>query len=117
MYYGHGGWIAIAVFAGLFALRAFSSQRRTGGPNSTRSFTDTGRNRSHGAAPPATYQQETSYQQDTTKTGDAPGWFTDPFGKHTQRYWSGTAWTEQVTDDGAPSTDPPPPHPELHGRA
>jgi hypothetical protein len=37
------------------------------------------------------------------------GWFRDPFFRHEQRYWSGTAWSEHVTDDGVPGTDPPPP--------
>ena len=32
----------------------------------------------------------------STFTGTAPGWFTDPFVRHEQRYWSGTAWTEHV---------------------
>jgi hypothetical protein len=43
-----------------------------------------------------------------TFTGVPPGWFTDPSGRHQQRYWSGSAWTEHVTDAGAPGTDPPP---------
>jgi hypothetical protein len=37
-----------------------------------------------------------------------PGWFTDPSGRHQQRYWSGSAWTEHVTDAGVPGADPPP---------
>ena len=37
------------------------------------------------------------------------GWFVDPFVRHEQRYWSGTAWTEHVLDGGTPSLDPPPP--------
>ena len=41
-------------------------------------------------------------------TGTAPGWFRDPFFRHEQRYWSGGAWTEHVTDSGAPGIDPPP---------
>ena len=41
-------------------------------------------------------------------TGTASGWFTDPFVRHEQRYWSGTAWTEHVQDKGAPGIDPPP---------
>ncbi len=43
-----------------------------------------------------------------TYTGVAPGWLVDPTGRHEKRYWSGTAWTEHVTDRGAPGTDPPP---------
>ena len=41
-------------------------------------------------------------------TGTAPGWFVDPFVRHEQRYWSGTAWTEHVLDAGTPALDPPP---------
>jgi hypothetical protein len=29
----------------------------------------------------------------------------DPSGKHEQRYWSGTAWTDHVMDEGAPGID------------
>jgi hypothetical protein len=32
----------------------------------------------------------------------------DPSGKHEQRYWSGTAWTDHVMDEGAPGVDPRP---------
>ena len=41
-------------------------------------------------------------------TGIPAGWLVDPSGKHQQRYWSGTAWTEHVADDGVPGLDPPP---------
>ncbi|HEY1734943.1 MAG TPA: DUF2510 domain-containing protein, partial [Acidimicrobiales bacterium] len=41
-------------------------------------------------------------------TGIPAGWMVDPSGRHQQRYWSGTTWTEHVTDDGMPSMDPPP---------
>jgi hypothetical protein len=30
---------------------------------------------------------------------------TDPSGKHEQRYWSGTAWTDHVMDGGTPGVD------------
>ena len=43
-----------------------------------------------------------------TFTGIAPGWLTDPSGRHEQRYWSGSEWTEHVRDGGVPGTDPPP---------
>ena len=42
-----------------------------------------------------------------TSTGTPPGWFADPFFRHEQRFWSGSEWTEHVTDAGAPGTDPP----------
>jgi hypothetical protein len=43
-----------------------------------------------------------------TSGGLAPGWFTDPSLRHQQRYWSGSEWTEHVTDEGVPGIDPPP---------
>ena len=37
----------------------------------------------------------------------APGWWAaDPFGRHEQRWWDGSAWTDHVADAGATSTDP-----------
>ncbi|HVX23543.1 MAG TPA: DUF2510 domain-containing protein [Acidimicrobiales bacterium] len=41
-------------------------------------------------------------------TGVPAGWLVDPSGRHQQRYWSGTTWTEHVADDGVPGLDPPP---------
>ena len=43
-----------------------------------------------------------------TFTGIAPGWLIDPSGRHEKRYWSGTEWTDHVTDGGVPGSDPPP---------
>ena len=34
------------------------------------------------------------------------GWFTDPAGRHEQRYWDGARWTDAVVTDGQPGTDP-----------
>jgi hypothetical protein len=34
-------------------------------------------------------------------------WQPDPHGRHEYRYWDGTAWTDQVSDGGVVSTDPP----------
>lgn len=36
----------------------------------------------------------------------AAGWMPDPSGRHAQRYWSGTAWTEHVFTDGRAGVDP-----------
>src|SRR3712207_6146750 len=36
-------------------------------------------------------------------------WLPDPSGGHELRYWSGTAWTEHVSDQGRTSVEPPPP--------
>ena len=49
-----------------------------------------------------------------TPTRQAPGvlqtvgaqWAPDPAGRHQHRWWSGTAWTESVSDNGVSSTDP-----------
>jgi hypothetical protein len=35
----------------------------------------------------------------------AAGWYPDPAGHHEQRYWSGSAWTEHISDHGTPGTD------------
>jgi hypothetical protein len=36
----------------------------------------------------------------------AGGWHPDPFGRHEARWWSGTDWTEHVSDGGAQTVDP-----------
>lgn len=36
-----------------------------------------------------------------------PGWHPDPYSRHEYRYWDGAAWTDQVSDRGAVSSDPP----------
>jgi hypothetical protein len=104
-FYGHGSSIAFVVFFGLIALRAFSSQRRRRGQQRssapTRSFTD------------PTFPSQGSDAIDgssgeVTFTGVAPGWLTDPSGRHEQRYWSGSEWTEHIRDGGVPGTDLPP---------
>jgi hypothetical protein len=106
MYYGHATWITLVIFGGLFAMRALSSQRRRGRRSSQSPFVN-GSGRDRPVGPPV----EPSFREDKGATGVAPGWFVDPFGKHTQRYWSGAEWTEHVTDNGAPGVDPPPRHP------
>jgi Protein of unknown function (DUF2510) len=35
----------------------------------------------------------------------AAGWFPDPTGRHTQRFWDGVAWTANVSDDGIAAVD------------
>jgi len=114
MYYGHGSWVVLIVFGAMFALRAFSSRRARPGqqprPAPGSSFV--------GGPPPSTdvpAPGEGGPQAPgrggmgvTTFTGIAPGWLADPSGRHQQRYWSGTEWTDHVTDEGVPGTDPPP---------
>ena len=34
------------------------------------------------------------------------GWFDDPDGSHEHRYWDGTVWTDQVSNQGVTSTSP-----------
>lgn len=107
MYYGHESWIAVVIFGGLFAMRMLSSQRRRrgyrGGTISRSSFPSAGFQ-----APQAGPGAQSQDKGATSFTGIAPGWLADPFAKHDERYWSGTQWTEHVSDDGVPSTDPPP---------
>jgi hypothetical protein len=113
MYYGHSGWIAIVIFGGLFALRYFGGQRRRGRrPGYGNSFTRMGRpsppvappDRPVGSSDPPWVAPASTHG---TSSGLAAGWFTDPFVRHEQRYWSGTGWTEHVTDQGVPGIDPP----------
>ncbi|MHB8264102.1 MAG: DUF5684 domain-containing protein [Acidimicrobiales bacterium] len=35
-----------------------------------------------------------------------PDWYTDPSGRHQQRYWNGSLWTEHVADGGVQANDP-----------
>jgi hypothetical protein len=35
-----------------------------------------------------------------------PGWHPDPTGRHEYRYWDGTRWTDDVSDNGVTSVDP-----------
>ncbi len=35
-----------------------------------------------------------------------PGWNPDPAGRHEYRYWDGTSWTDDVSDNGVTATDP-----------
>ena len=104
-FYGHGSSIALVVFCGLFAMRALSSQRRRRGQQRssppTSSFTDP-------TFPSQVSDVVDGSSAEVTFTGIAPGWLTDPSGRHEQRYWSGSEWTEHVTDGGVPGIDPPP---------
>ena len=106
MYYGHTSWIALVIFGGMLAMRAFSSQRRRGNrsrpPASGRSLVTDDRQRVVGS------EAAGGRGVGATSTGTPPGWFADPFFRHEQRFWSGSQWTEQVTDHDVPGTDPPP---------
>ena len=114
----HSG-VALVVFVAVLAVRFVTAQRRrsTGRPGDqrgARGFTGQAGPR-HGAPvgddrhPSAATRPTGTDDTGTTFGGTAPGWFRDPFVRHEQRYWSGTAWTEHVLDDGVPAVDPPPP--------
>jgi hypothetical protein len=89
--YGHGSAWFVAVLVGLALLRHFSRQRGR---------TTAGRALQR-PAPSASVAPDPAAKIPA-------GWMADPFGHFEQRYWSGTAWTEHVTKDGVPGTDPPP---------
>ncbi|MFN3218798.1 MAG: DUF2510 domain-containing protein [Acidimicrobiales bacterium] len=38
---------------------------------------------------------------------DQRGWHADPFGRHRQRWWDGTRWTERVRSGDVMGIDPP----------
>jgi hypothetical protein len=101
---GQHSWIAILVFAAALILRLATSRRRRNphprNPSAGSGFTSS-------STSPST--SPTTGSAGSSFTGTAPGWFTDPFVRHEQRYWSGTAWTEHVMDSGTPAVDPPPP--------
>jgi hypothetical protein len=108
-YYGHGSWLFLIVLFAFFAMRVLPSRRRRqrGQPRvaaPASPFTDAAdtasRNRSSDAVDGSSGK--------VTFTGIAPGWLIDPSGRHEHRYWSGSEWTEHVTDGGVPGIDPPP---------
>ena len=103
---GQHSWVAIAVFAVVIIVRLLASPRRRGtggqrGPTGASGFT--------ASTAPSPTPSPSGPTAGSTSTGTAPGWFTDPFVRHEQRYWSGEAWTEHVLDGGTPAIDPPPP--------
>lgn len=109
MYYGHDSWIILVPFGAVFVMRAVSSRRRRGAYRGSQASTSSFTGSDH-RGPIGEPTSRSSDGVGTTFTGIAPGWLTDPSGKHDQRYWSGTDWTEHVVDDGVPGTDPPPQH-------
>lgn len=50
---------------------------------------------------------------------EGASWQQDPFGRHEERWWDGTAWTDKVRTSGAAGIDPPGivAAPERHGVA
>ena len=97
-----GAWYLIVLPAAFFILRFVILPRRRG----------MGRR-----APGGDQPTSASVAPNTTNGAPSPGfgrsgipagWMVDPSGRYDRRYWSGTEWTEHVTKDGAPGTDPPP---------
>lgn len=37
----------------------------------------------------------------------SPGWYSDPQGHHKYRYWDGSIWTQQVSDQDPGTPEPP----------
>jgi hypothetical protein len=83
-------------------------RRQPGFPGQTNSFTGA-------STRPQTSDAVDGSSGKITFTGIAPGWLVDPSGRHERRYWSGSQWTEHVTDGGVPGIDPPPPGAGIQG--
>ena len=112
--YGQHSWIAVLVLVAVMGMRMVSANRRRGGrnggmSNAARGFFPSATSGPRGARPGAGEASRQAPTGDTGFTGTAPGWFADPFVRHEQRFWSGSAWTEHVQDQGRPAVDPPPP--------
>lgn len=104
---GHSSWIFFAIVAVGIAIRMLSSRRRgsMGGGMRTRPGPPPGMSSFQSPSPaPPTARPRTG----PTYTGIPAGWMADPSGKHDERYWSGTEWTEHVMNDGTPAIDPLP---------
>jgi hypothetical protein len=112
---GHATWITPLVAGGVFLIRYLASPRRRQGHRGDhhqrqgQGQSTTGSSFAGRSGP--TRLDEGPRAGSGAHAGIGPGWFRDPFLRHEQRYWSGTEWTGQVTDDGIPRTDPPPPAP------
>ncbi|MHB1518455.1 MAG: DUF2510 domain-containing protein [Acidimicrobiales bacterium] len=119
-YGGHESWIALVIFGALFSLRMLAAQRRRSGHGrrgAAAGFFSPTTSTPHSSGSSAKGQEGTpdggsglpgGSRLPGGSVGIPPGWFTDPFVRHEQRYWSGTAWTEHVIDGDVPATDPPP---------
>ncbi|HUO47365.1 MAG TPA: DUF2510 domain-containing protein [Acidimicrobiales bacterium] len=127
-YAGHGSWAVAAIFLLTIALRlGFGSRRRQGRPQppgrapgfqSARPADRAAPTAAPAAPPTAETAPPDQPVSASASAGDragaigssgiAPGWLVDPTGRHELRYWSGTGWTEHVSDRGVPATDDPP---------
>lgn len=113
LFYGNGGagrssWIFLVIVAAGIALRMMSSRRRgsMGGRMRTRPGPPPGM--SSFQSQPGTATPAARPRTGPSYTGVPAGWMADPSGKHDERYWSGTEWTEHVMNDGTPAIDPLP---------
>ncbi len=127
-YGAHGGWVVLIPFVLVFAMRFFGQGRRRSAtgrqrppvPGTQSSFKGPMSPPPGGASSPPPREGPVAASSGRGagtseragpgigSSGIAPGWLVDPSGRHEQRYWSGTEWTEHVTDGGAPGTDPMP---------
>jgi hypothetical protein len=123
MFYGGSvghGWVVLIPFAVVMAMRMFGpSRRRRGGNPRRRPVPGTPSSLVSPSVPPPGVARASPGDRrggaspegrggDIGSTGIAPGWLVDPAGRHEHRYWSGSEWTEHVTDAGVPGIDPPP---------
>jgi hypothetical protein len=131
-YVGHGSWAVAAFFLLTIALRiGFGNRRRQGRPRPPVHAPGFQADQRASGVPPTAPPPATSSPPPPAtsspsgvpsqpaahparrgagigSTGIAAGWLVDPTGRHELRYWSGTAWTEHVSDGGAPAIDDPP---------
>lgn len=112
IYYGHSS-LALVIFVGLIVLRMVSAQRRRSGsrpqrPRQAPPAPVSGFTAGTPASPSGPVPPPAPPAGAPTDTGTAAAWMRDPFFRHEHRWWSGSAWTEHVSDDGVASVDPPP---------
>jgi hypothetical protein len=96
-----GVWLVVGILLGLIgmilALIACATTRRGTVAPAT----------APGASAPTNHEAGSELQP----AGPPPGWYPDPAGAHQLRYFSSPDWSDQVLDNGVPSTDPLPPGP------
>lgn len=123
--YGSASWIVLLpialIVARMFMRRGGLGQRRPGGQGGPRGMYGSPWGRAGGMSSPppgSTFDAshrpgepadpETEGASGSSSVRIPAGWMPDPSGKFDQRYWSGSEWTEHVTKNGTPATDPPP---------
>ena len=120
--YGSAGWIVLLpialIVARMFMRRGGMGQRRQGRPGGMYG-SSWGRPGSMSSPPRgstfdassrtgASVEPKAEGSPGPSSARIPAGWMPDPSGKFDQRYWSGSEWTEHVTKNGTPATDPPP---------